>query len=229
MSIASRQFTLTGQHHRRTGGDNQDFALFTQTPFGAAALLSDGATGCRMGGRAARLLCEATARLITEHGERIFHYTPKKLQWFFAEHLRYTLECEARASGTPLGEYGCTFCMAYCEKATGRTILIAVGDCAVFGLRGGGCRLLCPPQYTRGHRPVLVTSAQLNAFLRVELIEHLPQDMQLFVATDGCWQALQDAAAPRAAFHAGAFEEMERLLHAAQPEDDCTYITLKQE
>lgn len=226
MSILFHSFTLTGDWHRQQGAANQDCVRCVHTPECAAAVLSDGASGCRMGRRAAQLVCGAAVRLVEEQGKKFFRLPEKKLAWLLGEHLLYTLECAARADGIPLDEYGCTFSMVYLEIMTGRTVLIRLGDSAVFSVREGTLHTELAPCRDAQDQPVLVCDGGLHKALRIRTLHTGPGACSYILAADGLWQ-LEDPKITQA-LRRQDLPALDTLLIRAQPQDDCSYIALTQ-
>ena len=225
-TMSIHQFTKTGTYHKRIQTENQDCVRFCEGEAFRAIMLADGASSASMMAReSAVLACEAAAQIIDTEGIDFFRSRPDRIAYLLSEHILYRLE-RALASGQSLSDYGSTFAMAFTEKADGRTVLINLGDGAVMSAGKESPRLLMPPVKHRG-KTCLTTTEGVCKAVNVTLTQTKPGE-HIILCSDGFLSVLVRGGLS-AAICLFDPRELNRLLLLAEPEDDCSYISMQDE
>ena len=215
------KFSKKGSCHEDIHRENQDYVYSMEGKDFLAIMLADGATACEKGLEGARLSCEAMADVIKQEGSAFFSYSKEKIAYLMTEQILFYLECN-KEEACDLKEYGSTFALAYMEKKTGRTVLVNLGDGAVFSGTENGFSYILKPKRYRGN-PCLTTT--LGAGKAIEIaVCNLALGDRILMCSDGFLDQMmkEDIAS---LLHSYDIEGLNCKLSLIENEDDCSYIS----
>ncbi len=220
-----QKFSKAGACHDRDEEKNQDYVCSGEDDQFLTVMLADGAGACSRGREGARLACRAAADMIGQERENIFAFSPKKLAYLLTEHILYYLET-FKCGGEDIHEYGSTFAMACMEKKTGKTVMVNLGDGAVF--KSGGGSLLCQMKPKRFYGDPCLTTTE-GAYRAMEAgCCRLSLGEGIFICSDGALDQIKTESV-LCTLKTGDTDTLKRVLEAADHFDDCSFIAFTRE
>lgn len=217
------KFTKTGNYHKETKTDNQDYLCSVETDNFLAIMLADGATACKNGLEGARLACEAMAQVVKKEGNDFFSYPNDKIAFLLTEHILYFLEKNMK-NEDKLEEYGSTFSMAFMEKKNGRTVLVNLGDSAIISVIDSKLNFLLNPKQYRGNPCLTTTKGARKAIDVTEFKLRLGDS--IMICSDGFYDHLGDKELV-SLLESNDINEINKKMSATETMDDCSYILFK--
>lgn len=219
-------YCKAGSFHRSRGEACQDENLSAAAGTYDIIVQADGVSGCRHGKRGARRACEAVADFIRLEKENIFLYTPRKLSFLVMEHILYFLETEAAQNGSDISDYASTVAFACADRKTGETLLLNLGDGAVFHASGLQVRPLLTPRRFCGD-PCFTTADEAYKFAEIKK-QRLSLGSSVLLCTDGFLHAvgLSDpgTGVMKGAMLSKDLSKLDSFLEHTNEPDDIGYI-----
>lgn len=215
-----RKYSKTGSFHAGAGVENQDYLYSLEGRDYLAVMLADGATACKQGRRGALLACEAAGQIIQKEGKTFFHYPGEKIAYLMTEQILYWVERYKREE-EDIHDYGSTFILAFMEKKTGRTVLINLGDGAIFSVKDQKSICVMKPERYRGH-PGLTTTNGVYRLMRVA-VRNVALGESVLLCSDGFLDLLNRGSGLEVPDLSG-LELLENKMMGMENKDDCSYI-----
>lgn len=219
------KFSKKGSSYSEIKKENQDYLYSIDGKEFLAIMLADGATACEKGLEGAKLSCRAVAQVIEQEGDVFFSYPKEKIAYLLTEQILYCIECHMKEE-SDIWEYGSTFSLVFMEKKTGRTVLVNLGDGAIFKVTEQGISYLLKPKKFRGN-PCLTTTEGAEKVIDIEVF-HLALGESIVVCSDGFLKQLgkENVFSMLTSYDIEKLNEQLNLLNNA---DDCSYISFTRE
>lgn len=222
------QYIKTGNYHMSKGELCQDVIHYSENSDYAVAVVADGATACVRGREGAELACKAVEDFVNCEGSNIFVFAPEKLAYLLIEYVLFYLETFMERYKEGIQEYASTLIAACIEKRTGKSILLNLGDGAVFSLCGAEIKTQLSPKRFCG-QPYLTTRKDAYKAVEVNTIE-LSLGNAVLLCTDGFISALnsdmQNHDRMRQAIREQEFHRLDAELEQVCETDDFAYIVV---
>lgn len=222
----------TGLRHLRSRQESEDTVRMTRTPEFCFYGIADGQSG-KPGGKAggAKSLQALENRLQEMGIAGILDYPfPDELPCLLMQTVRCALSGLVQRRGGCFSDYASTLLVLAMEPATGRYVLLHLGDgCALSIPKGAQPRILSAPENGfSGRETWLTTSANAVAHFRVTF-GRVDAGSRLLLMSDGAEGLCRGRNISRQAREllcGGSPEQIRDFLKATEPEDDASCIIL---
>lgn len=219
-------FSKTGEFHLSTNEENQDELMFDENDSVAAAVVADGASGCRFGKTGAKTVCEAVLQFLMEEDVFWHNYSKEKFAYLLTEHILYRLEQAAEIDNAPMNEYACTLTAVCIDKKNYQAIALGLGDSAVLSVEHKNIHALIPAERIR-NQPCLITD---DAAASNMIIKYFDTDRMntILLCTDGFLNeySKKENDEFRQALRSENFNRLNELLVNSSGADDQSYIAI---
>lgn len=225
------KYSRTGRRHIRAGQDCQDAVSFAECGGLTAAALADGVSTCAMSKEGAKTAADAAAGLLCKRGRALLEYREEDIAEIATSHVLFELDALAAKDGRAAEEYSSTLAAALFDRENRMLLLYNLGDCIIFAIGDGKCRIAAGPYDSTDGCCTTTTEGAASAAC-VRKIRTDNTDCVL-MCSDGAWRHMVNGGRlmPEIEEMAvqGRFAELEGYLKQCCCDDDSSFVVLETE
>lgn len=221
---------IRGARNRAAHIPCEDRILLQQWPDLLFLGLADGQSRKSHCGQGAWETLNVLARTVRELGIgwMLDHPFPDELPVLLMQQIRRNLLDSARADGADFQDYASTLLALAADPATGRYLLIHLGDGCAIGLsEDGRLRMLSAPENGIDRHSTWLTTTR-NAVLHLRITRGaLPSQKRIFLMSDGAVRLCRGqhiSFMGHQLMHSGSWRSLRKFLSKSTPEDDASCI-----
>lgn len=173
-----------GNFHRDKGLLNQDVIKFLENDDLAVAVLADGVSATKNGGKGAEITVLTVADFLIKNGKRFISFPKNVAKSLIIYEVQDALK--QNAGECDIEDFASTLCFALLQKSTEKLMLFSLGDSGVYLLSEKGC----VPFAVADKRDVRFTvSEDAGLFAKLETVA-AGDCCGVMLCSDGAWRTM---------------------------------------